>query len=206
VGIEHFSRPPTPTEAERALLKAALLRNEFTRDRVAEVSLVIACRRTTGALRCYDIVPDAVVRGWWRLNMQIAQVHILSAQALPSDGSWGAFRFATNPPGPASQNLIAELLGDPRLTTIAKERLLEAIMENKISNVSEADTRSAYRRAVDYGISQGVAQGVANLRRQQEAILAGLSTMLEPTLAAALQAKLGTDEFGQALVEALASK
>ena len=47
---------------------------------------------------------------------------------LASDGTWGALRFALNPPGAPDQDLFAELLGDPRLTTLTTTRLEEAIV------------------------------------------------------------------------------
>jgi hypothetical protein len=192
VCIEHWSTPPDGADVHKTLLKTALIRHSLNAsDRLA---MVVACKGSIGAFRRLSRTEVPNHRGWWRALAGHGELHLISAVRLASDGTWGALRFALNPPGAPDQDLFAELLGDPRLTTITRTRLEEAIVNQQISNIEERVRDTAWQRA----------QREGQLDRDVE-LLASLRPLLGSDAIAGLESAIGSDRFVALLAEAVAS-
>lgn len=101
VGIEHFSTPPDHHDVNTVLYKLTTLALDSSLPPAKQTVLVVVCGGSMGALRNLPLRERTGHPGWSTLELLDATLHVLEADRLASDGTWGFVRFACNPEPPA---------------------------------------------------------------------------------------------------------
>lgn len=209
VGLEHYSTRPTDVDVATLLHKLGSLAIDGALPPTGGTALVVICRGSRGALRHLPLKPHPAHEGWWRLQMRKLEIHVLEAHRLASDGTWGFVRFAANPEIAPPADLVAELLGDPLLPSLAKERLMVDIMNHTIPNVSPTEIETAADRVRREGREEGVHLGLqlgasAADRAACEAMVALFAPRLTPAELAEARAISSPTELAKYLAPHLA--
>ena len=138
----------------------------------------------------------------------VARVHILDAARLESDGTWGVVRFAANPPGDASQDLLAELQRDRKISSSQLERISEAIVNDTIPNTGKRERKTAAQIMVDHGRKLGRAEGerLGRAEGHERGRIGLLQQIAQATLSPDAIDALGSDPSLEDLERALAGR
>ena len=88
---------------------------------------------------------------------------MLEASALASDGTWALVRCACNALGPEPVDLVAELLGARTFLHSPNAPRLEAIVNNKIANLSPAEVQTAFELRVASAVPRRCASSSGSL-------------------------------------------
>ena len=134
VVAEHYSGTPEASSVRRALIKALALREDADLPGIGgpHPVLLILCRDAIGDYERLTPVPHPEHRGWKTIDLVDLEIHVLNASELAANAGWGALIFALAPSEQDADERIAELLGDPHIPTILKERIVEAVMQHQI--------------------------------------------------------------------------
>ena len=108
VGIEHYSTPPDHDDVTTVLHKLTSLALVSGLPPAEQTVLVVVCRGSMGALRHLPLRERSDHGGWSTLTLHRLTLHVLEADRLASDGTWGFVRFACNPELPAPRPAASE--------------------------------------------------------------------------------------------------